>query len=348
MLQKYCKPGEKKRAINLLPRFSPGLLRYVAVAHHREDNTETFFLNLVRGAGLHGLTGMKPKTANVIRPLLASSREEIERYLIEKEETYVTDRSNYDTIYRRNKLRQQILPLLREMNPSFDETLAKTMQTLIEADTLVADETANYLRAHRLSSHFVETWRAADLLSHPAPHTLLHALLSPYGFTSAQETEIFEALQRTEGQIFHSPRYSVCLYRACLQLSPTPKKIVRTSIKEGTNVLPDGREINVEILEKREISRNSSVATLDADKIRGNLCVRTPETGDRFTPFGMRGSKLVSDYLTNCHRSRLERAAALLLCDAAGPLWLVGERIDARAAVTPRTTRVLKITLCEA
>lgn len=320
-------------------------IEYVAVAHHREDNIETFFLNLTRGAGLHGLTGMKPKNGNVIRPFLGVTREEIERFLAGIGETYVTDQSNYDTQYRRNKLRQEILPLLREMNPSFDETLTKTMQLLGEADALLAEALPTCLNVWREPHPNFSAWHVQRLLQHSAPRTLLHSLLSPCGFTSAQEADIFDALSNPDGQKFLGKDFAVCLHRDYLQLGRICRLTENYVLTEGTNVLPDGRELEMDMLDIFTISRDKRVATLDADKIKGNLYVRSLRNGDRFRPFGMRGSKLVSDYLTNCHYSWLERQSALLLCDDAGPLWLVGERIDARASVTEETKHLLRIAL---
>lgn len=322
-----------------------GTARRVAVAHHREDNTETFFLNLLRGAGLHGLTAMAPRRGDVIRPLLATSRAEIEQYLNEEGQDYVTDETNYDVAYRRNNLRHAVLPRLRAINPSFDATLAQTLAALREADTVLHDETANYLALHRLWRGVVATWSATALLGYAAPRTLLHALLAPYGFTSAQQRDIREALYHTTGQLFRSTTHSVCLYRDTLQLCPTPRRVEALRIKIGANLLPGGRLLSAEISDETAISRDPDSATLDARRIVGDLFVRSVGRGDRFAPFGLRGTKLISDYLTDRHRSRLEREAALLLCDDAGPLWLLGERPDRRAAVNADTTRTLRLKL---
>lgn len=322
-----------------------GTAHHVAVAHHLEDNTETFFLNLLRGAGLHGLTAMAPRRGNVIRPLLATTRAEIEQYLLQEGQDYVTDQTNYDVIYRRNNLRHAVLPRLRAINPSFDATLAQTLAALREADTVLRDETANFLALHRLQRGTVATWNAAALLGYAAPRTLLHALLAPYGFTPTQQHDISEALSHTSGQLFRTSTHSVCLYRDTLQLCPTPQHVEAAPIRIGTNLLPDGRQLRVEISDETAIFREPNTATLDLNRIRGSLFVRSVRRGDRFAPFGLRGTKLISDYLTDRHHSRLEREAALLLCDDVGPLWLIGERPDRRATISKDTTRTLRLVL---
>lgn len=322
-------------------------LPYVAVAHHREDNSETFFLNLVRGAGVRGLTGMRPKNGNVIRPLLGTTRAEIEQFLDETGEKYVTDQSNYDTAYRRNKLRQEVLPLLRGMNPSFDETLSRTMAILAETDALVSGLCRTKLETSRRFSRACQVWSLECFLHDPAPRLLLHTLAASHGFTSAQEDDIFEAMQHPDGQLFYSSTFAICIYRDQLQLAAMPERIIRLPLSAGATRLSAGRTINTEISDETAIFRAKESATLDMDKVRGGLYVRSVETGDRFAPFGMKGTKLVSDYLTNCHYSRLERMLALVVCDDAGPLWLVGERPDRRAAVTEGTTRTLRLTLRE-
>lgn len=320
-------------------------MRHVAVAHHREDNSETFFLNLVRGAGVHGLTGMRPKNRDVIRPLLGATRAEIEQFLDETGERYVTDQSNYDTAYRRNKLRHEVLPRLREMNPSFDETLSRTMSILAEADALIADRCQTKLEQCRKFCHACQMWGLTDLRVDPAPRILLHALAAPHRFTSAQEDDIFEAMQHPDGQIFYSSGSAICVYRDHLQLALRPDLIPRLPLAIGATNMFDGRFIDAEISDETAIFRKKECATLDLEKVKGRLYVRTVEPGDRFAPFGMKGTKLVSDYLTDLHYSRLERMLALLVCDDEGPLWLVGERPDRRAAVTEATTRTLRLTL---
>lgn len=320
-------------------------IRFVAVAHHQEDNTETFFLNLLRGAGLQGLTGISVRTTDVIRPLLGVTRQEIETYLKEKGEAFVVDSTNADTYYRRNKLRQEILPLLRQINPSLDRTLAETMQRMAEADNIVGEQFEKFRKESVREETFGISVEVDTLLNSSASQTYLFLLMKEYGFSSSHISDIFPKLQGESGIFFTSTTGWATLHQGRLILSPIIEEVPPTPLCESNTTLSAGRTLLIEKCEKVEISRVPEVATLDADKIQGELFVRSLQPGDRFHPYGMKGSKLVSDYLTNCHRSRIHKRAALIVCDAAGPLWLVGERIDCRAAISETTTRCLKLSL---
>ena len=320
-------------------------IRFVAVAHHQEDNTETLFLNLLRGAGLQGMTGMSVRTTDVIRPLLGVTRQEIETYLKEKGEAFVVDSTNADTYYKRNKLRQEILPLLRQMNPSLDRTLAETMQRMAEADNIVREQFEKFRKENVREELFGISVGVAPLLESSAPQTYLFLLMKEYGFSSSHISDIFSTLPSESGVFFTSTTGWATLHRGQLILSPIIEAVPPTPLSEGKTALPAGRTLSIEKCATVEISRVPEIATLDADKIQGELFVRSLEPGDRFHPYGMNGSKLVSDYLTDRHYSRIHKRAALIVCDAAGPLWLVGERIDRRAAISKTTSRCLKLVL---
>ena len=169
--------------------------------------------------------------------------------------------------------------------------------------------------------------------------------MKEYGFSSSHISDIFPKLQGESGIFFTSTTGWATLHQGRLILSPIIEEVPPTPLGESNTTLSAGRTLLIEKCEKVEISRVPEVATLDADKIQGELFVRSLQPGDRFHPYGMKGSKLVSDYLTDRHRSRIHKRAALIVCDAAGPLWLVGERIDCRAAISETTTRCLKLSL---
>ena len=288
---------------------------------------------------------MSVRTTDVIRPLLGVTRQEIEIYLKEKGEAFVVDSTNADTYYKRNKLRQEILPLLRQMNPSLDRTLAETMQRMAEADNIVGEQFEKFRKESVWEETFGISVEVDTLLNSSAPQTYLFLLMKEYGFSSSHISDIFPKLQGESGIFFTSTTGWATLHQGRLILSPIIEEVPPTPLCESNTTLSAGRTLLIEKCEKVEISRVPEVATLDADKIQGELFVRSLQPGDRFHPYGMKGSKLVSDYLTNCHRSRIHKRAALIVCDAAGPLWLVGERIDRRAAISKTTSRCLKLSL---
>lgn len=320
-------------------------IRSVAVAHHQEDNTETFFLHLLRGTGLQGMQGMSVRNTDVIRPLLGATRQEIEIYLREKNVSFVMDSTNADTHYRRNKLRQDILPLLRQINPSFDRTLADTMERMTEAERIVRKEFETFRKQNVKKEKWGISVGVETLLQTLAPKTFLFFLMKEFGFSSSHVAEVFSCLEGNSGVFFTSDTGWATIHRGQLLLSPVIDNVSPTLLNEGCTTLPMGRTLRVESSSEVTISKAPESATLDADTIQGHLYVRSVATGDRFLPFGMKGSKLVSDYLTDCHRSRIEKQAALVVCDDIGIIWLAGERVNRRVAISDATTHILKISL---
>lgn len=305
----------------------------IAVAHHADDNVETLLLNLLRGSGLRGLTGMEMDNGRgILRPLLGVSRREILDYLEHRQQTFVTDSSNADTQYRRNAIRHDLLPLLRTITPGVDRALTRTL-----AHLQAAEEIYEY-GLDALSQEFAPQWREdthifplKEIIAHGrAGKTWLFEQLKDKGF-DADAVENF--LTARNGALFFTPTHlaTVCgdsLEVAPAELPPLPQIQVRTYAR------PEGFQP----------ARAPHEITLDADKVFGHPTLRRAQEGDRFSPFGMKqGSKLVSDYLTNRHRSRIEKLRSLLLCDERGILWLVGETIDRRAAITPTTQRILHL-----
>lgn len=321
-------------------------LDYVAVAHHRDDNVETFLLNLLRGAGIHGLTGMRNERGGVVRPLLETTRAEILQFLESEGQPFVTDSTNADTLFRRNKIRHELLPLLRTINPSADATLADTVRRLAEAERLF-DYAVSALadQVMRRCGDVLKIDLAA-LQRTPAPNLLLFELLSPYGFNG---TEVDEILSARAGGCWQTAAHLATRTGTAVEVAPMPQPVPETALPfEGCLSLPGGRVLRVERLPRErlgDIPREPNIAVLDADALDTYIYIRSVRTGDRFSPFGMRGTQLVSDYLTNRRRSRIDKLRALAVCDARGILWLAGERPDNRAAVKPETKNIVKLVL---
>ena len=170
----------------------------IAVAHHKDDSVETLLLNLIRGTGINGLLGIRPKNGNIVRPLLCLDRKEITEYLQEIGQSYVTDSTNLQDEYTRNKIRLNLLPLMQEINPSVKESLLRTSEHLNDAALL-------YKKGIEEGKQKVQTEQGiliSALLQEPAPETLLFEILSPLGFNSAQIKDIFTSLNGQPGKIF--------------------------------------------------------------------------------------------------------------------------------------------------
>lgn len=315
----------------------------VCVAHHRNDSVETVLMNLLRGTGIHGMVGIRPRNGHIVRPLLCVSRSELEEYLADLGQDFVTDSTNLVADVVRNKIRLRLIPLLEELTPAAVENISTSAAHLAEAEKLY-----NAAVEERLAD--IADGDAIDirqLLSLPSPESILFELLRRYGFSSEQSTTIFHRLNAPTGRLFSSPTHDLLIDRGRLlieqHLSPLPPLTIP---EPGTYVLGDDRRLHVQITDGIDMSRSPQRATLDADKVTFPLTLRPLVQGDRFIPFGMKGSRLVSDYLTDRKRTLFDKRRQLVLTNANGQIvWLIGERTDNRFRIEPDSRRTLSVSL---
>ena len=335
----------------------------VCVAHHRDDAVETFLMNLLRGSGIHGLTGIRPKNGQIVRPLLCVGRQDILDYLHSIGQDYVTDSTNLESIVLRNKLRLQVLPLLKQLNPKAVENIDKTANYLREAEKVynayfAADPdrgqvpvryTPRYGADRNLSPvrRFPAQIPLDEILKQPSPECFLHEWLAPYGFNPSQIAQILDALTGESGREFLSATHTLLIDRSQLVLEPKQAEIKPLRIPEAGNYRFSPEILfSVKLTEDISISKSEECATLDAANIQFPLTVRQVASGDAFCPFGMEGRKLVSDFLTDRKISLLEKRRQLVVTAANGDIiWLVGQRTDHRYRITASTHQVLSITL---
>ncbi len=316
----------------------------VCIAHHRDDAVETLLMNLLRGAGIHGLTGIRPKNDFVRRPLLCINRQEIVDYLDSIGQPYVTDSTNLEADVLRNKLRLRVLPLLEEIAPGATANIDKTANYLREAEKVFQTEMRReqdaFLNADGKS---VEIEHLQQL---PSPSSFLHEWLMPLGFNSTQTEQMLSCLGET-GCEFSSATHTLVVDRKHLVVEPIAEPMKSIKMPEcGTYRYDESAAYKLDIADNVEISKSADVATVDADKVNFPLTLRPVSTGDRFVPFGMKGSKLVSDYLTNQKVSILDKRRQLVLVDASGAIiWLVGRRTDNRFRIDNDTKQTLRITI---
>lgn len=299
----------------------------IATGHHLEDNAETLLLHLCRGTGIAGLAGMRYRNGNIVRPLLDSSRAEIEAYLAEKGQLYCTDATNADTAFRRNFVRHELLPAMATLNPDILRTLHATALRMRETEAVFREGLAALRAAFCQSLPDGFLIDLSRLRTSPFAATLLHEWLAPLGFVATQQW-----LTAKEGTLARGENHFATRVGEWLEVRTAPQLCWELDTLEMKRLLRS---------ELLEIPKGKEYACLDADKIVGSLSLRAPQTGDRFTPLGLKGSKLVSDFLTDKHYSRIDKLNTRLLCDAKGILWVVGERIDQRVAITPTTQHVL-------
>lgn len=319
----------------------------VCVAHHRDDAVETLLMNLMRGSGIHGLTGIRPKNGHIVRPLLCVSREEIEQYLHSIEQDYVTDSTNLVDDVVRNKIRLRILPLLKEINPKVSENIAKTAQYLCEAEKVLDESLAARKTEIIQCGHdgFPQTVSIPSLIRQPSPELFLHEWLAPYGFNATQTSQAFARLHGESGREFHSSTHTLVIDREKLILVPLQAPMKTMKIPETGRYRYDEKTcFDVIVTNEVGISKAADTVTLDADTVRFPLTVRPVETGDRFCPYGMEGHRLVSDFLTDSKQSLIDKRRQLVVTDSDGQIiWLVGLRSDHRHRVTEQTATILRI-----
>ena len=332
----------------------------VCVAHHRDDSIETMLLNLVRGTGLRGLTGMRVQRemeggVTVLRPLLNVTRAEIEAWLTERGQTWVTDSTNLQTeASQRNLIRLRLLPIIEKMNARAREGLAETASRLSEAEQL-------YQQAVELNRERVLTPDGhidiAALKATPAPQTMLHEILHPLGFNTEQVREIFEGLDGEPGRLWRSESHRLLRDRERLLLEPlAPTALSHSTAQSQEWVLPleglfEGSDrlrliIRRQAVDARfEIPRDRATVCFDLEKLQLPLVLRATREGDRFQPFGMAGTRLVSDFLTDQKLSLFDKERQLVVLSSEHIAWVVGRRAAAGFEVDESTRHVMTITV---
>lgn len=324
----------------------------IAVAHHKDDSVETVLINLVRGTGLRGLTGIKPINGNVVRPLLCLSRIEITGYLEEIGQSYVTDSTNLEDDYVRNRIRNCILPCFREINPSVDSCVFQTSRNISGALKIYNDaleKSKGRILKMENDVLFISINRLKREIS---PETMLFEILYPLGFNPSRIEDVWKSLDKEPGKLFYSDRYVLLKDRndiivRLIRNNYLDKDWERVVPERGGDIsISDDIELHVRVVEDiSAISKDKNIATLDADLAVPPVIVRKWRSGDRFSPYGMSGFKSVSDYLTDRKFDLFEKENQLLVCDSNGIMWLVGERVDNRYRVTEQTKRVLILSL---
>lgn len=305
--------------------------KVIAVAHHRDDSVETFLLNLIRGTGINGLKGIAPKNGYVVRPLLQESRENILDYLQHLNQEYVTDSTNLQDEYMRNKIRLNLLPLMKELNPSVSESIAATAERLADAALIYNKEREMAIQKVMKGEKVISI---SALLDETAPSSLLFELLHPYGFNPSQIKDIYQSLFGQSGRRFHSSQWEVLRDRDSLILHSF-------SGEETDHVPPTLTYETVDITPEFIILRDKHIACLDADKVTLPLTVRKWQVGDKFTPLGMKGKKNVSDYLTDRKFTLFQKGHQYVACQGDKIVWLIGERIDNAYRIDTDSKRAL-------
>ena len=317
----------------------------IAVAHHADDQAETFFINLLRGAGLRGLKGMQPQNGAIIRPLLWVSREQIHQYALENEIIWREDHTNAESVYLRNKIRNQLLPVFDELHPDARQGLYKSLEHLASENELYRELLSE--KFSQIVEEQDDVFVIARRNDEAIQPQLLFEWLRQFGFNTDQCRFIFDSMQTGIGNKYYSPTHQLVICRNELQLSEIKSvKDEEIRIEAGQEELTSPIHLCFSQFEKTGdfvIDKSPNVALLDANKIQFPLTLRHWRHGDRFHPLGMKGSKLLSDFFVDQKFTEAQKANVfLLVSDDDEVLWVVGHRIDDRYKVTSETKSILR------
>jgi tRNA(Ile)-lysidine synthase len=321
----------------------------VAVAHNLNDNVETFLINLLRGTGINGLTGMSQHYNNIIRPLLFATRDEITAFATEKEIMFREDSSNAQVKYTRNRIRHMVIPEMEKVNPGAVNAITETMSHLTSA-AQIADTYIEGLRAtlFRTTQEDVSEVEINDLLALKplAPH--IYELFKRFGISARQTDEVISLLGSQTGRYIYTTTHRLLCDRGRIMITPRggeePDDFSFSSLDE---MRLSGLFTELRILEPSgdPLPVSPLTACLDLDRVSFPVIVRAWEPGDRFIPLGMKQLKKISDFLIDLKIPVTEKEKVLLLLSGDEVMWVMGYRIDDRFRVTAHTDKILFLTI---
>ena len=317
----------------------------LALAHHADDQIETFFINLLRGSGIKGLKAMQPCNGKYIRPMLWASREEIKKFAIENGIQWREDSTNGDTVYLRNKIRHDLMPVFDNIKPESREKILESVNNLASENQLYREllqekisqiETVNGV-LHSVNKRHFDRPQGVEKSSANIKLQLLFEWIRSFGFSYSQCESIFAALDGDPGKEFYSNDYQLVVEKETIEIFP-----------KAINALNAFNALKVEKFEKTPNfslqTSNSNIAQLDYDTLKLPLKTRFWQQGDRFRPLGMHGTKLVSDFFNDNNFTTFQKKTTPILVDANDQIvWIVGHRIDDRFKITEKTKTIYEI-----
>lgn len=350
--KKYAK--ENKRSIQLAARelrynwfeklLNEYKIDYVATAHHSDDNLETFLINLTRGTGLDGLTGIPKQNKNIIRPLLTFSRKEIVKYATDNDIQWREDATNKETKYLRNKIRHKIIPILKEINPTLLTSFNKTTDYLQGSQQIIQDRVAQISETVVEKEGEMVKFDIRKILTLSSPKAYLYYLLKTYGFT--EWNDVYNLLFAQTGKYLETKTHILLKNREFLLLSQLDNEFVNddTLFFIDENVSEITQPIRL-CVNKNKIECENSIL-IDENLVTFPLILRKWKKGDVFFPTGMNGKKKVSKYFKDEKISLIQKKNVWLLCNNNNKIiWIVGMRQDRRFSITKTTKKIITITL---
>jgi tRNA(Ile)-lysidine synthase len=321
---------------------------YLATAHHLNDSIETILLNLTKGAGLDGLMGIPAQNKKIIRPLLFATCEEIETYAAEEGVLWREDQSNQSDDYQRNFIRHQIVPKLKEINPSLEKTFQDTIYKLQGASEIVAASVEEWkLKHQKIEDDKIVLNKKGFANGANYNISILLEIIKPYGFNYDQCENIVKGINGQSGKRFLSSTHELIVDRESLILTEHQENWGQVNIESNQQEISLGNKtLKFETADYSGLPiSDKNQAIIDEGLMQFPITWRKWKPGDFFFPLGMKNRKKVSDFLIDEKVSMADKDSLTVLESNGQIVWVVGHRIDDRFKVTDKTNRVIKISL---
>lgn len=323
---------------------------FIATAHHQNDSIETFFINLLRGAGIKGLKGISEENGKIIRPLLSATKEDIIAYAKKNKLKHREDSSNLSDKYLRNKIRLKLIPLLKQINPAFEEVVAKNLHHLSEVEKIYSSEIEKKRKQIVITEKEQIVISIKKLLSQESAQTYLFEFLKPFGYSSSIANKIYHQFNNESGKLFFSNTHELLIDRKNLIIRKKKKnaKNKTFTITSQTKKLKNGELdlVFTSINYTKDFPKKNTIAAIDYEKLKFPLVIRKWEEGDYFFPLGMNGKKKkLSDFFIDNKWSLFEKENCWLLTSNNKIVWIIGHRMDERYKVTDKTKNIYFVEL---
>jgi len=336
--QRYCWLEKIRTSINA---------DFIAVAHNLDDNIETFFINIIRGSGIKGMLGIKKKYNFIVRPLMFSARKEIVSYVVDNNLNFREDSSNISDKYLRNNIRHNIIPLIKNINPSIGKTITKEISVLTNinsiyksvVDPAIKDILETTERGFRIQIKKINS------LSPLKPY--LYEIFSPFGFKDIEA--IYNVLECFKsGKKLFSNTHRLLFDRKYIFLENKEKNNNEEfQIHKDLSNIKIPLKIDFSFSESILINKGKNIACFDFDKLSFPLKIRKWKSGDKFCPLGMSSFKNLSDFFIDIKLDVFSKEKVFLLCSAKKIIWVIGYRIDDRFKLTSKTKKMYIANLLE-
>ncbi len=312
---------------------------YIAIAHNQNDNIETFFINMINGTGLKGLRAIQNKNNFIVRPLMFASRNQIEDYVKSESLNFREDSSNISKKYQRNKIRHNLIPLLKQMNPSIENTISEEIEIIKNTYTIFKEQINRAVKDISSPTDDGIKISKKELIKLEPIDTYLYEIFSVFGFTDLKS--IKNSIFSNSGKQVFSKSHRLLIDREFVFIKKIKDNFFRdVLIDECISNICSPLNISFKISEKEYIEKTKDTAYFDYEKLVFPLVIRKWKFGDKFIPSGMKGFKKLSDFFIDNKINRLLKEKTLVLCSNNDIIWVIGSRIDERYKATSKTKKM--------